>query len=77
MKSVRIQSFSGPYLVRMQENTDQKNSEYVHFLHSECGFRQGYTTQKCLLVLVEKWRQCLDNRGVRVALLADLSKAFY
>ena len=61
----------------MQENTDQKNSEYVHFLRSECGFRQGYTTQKCLLVMVEKWRQCLGNRGVRVALLADLSKAFY
>ena len=23
-----------PYLVRMQENTDQKNSEYKHFLRS-------------------------------------------
>ena len=33
-KSVRIRRFSGPYLVRMQENTDQKNSKYGHFLHS-------------------------------------------
>ena len=33
-KSVRIRSCSGPYFpysVRMRENTDQKNSEYVHF----------------------------------------------
>ena len=34
MKSVRIQSFSGPYSVRMQENTDHKNSEYGHFSHN-------------------------------------------
>ena len=46
MKSVRIRSFSGPYFpafelnteryysVRMRENTDQKNSEYGHFLRS-------------------------------------------
>ena len=33
-KSVRIRRFSGPYLLRMQENTDQKNSKYGHFLHS-------------------------------------------
>ena len=46
MKSVRIRSFSGPHfpafgdtpylsvLVRMRENTDQKNSEYRHFSRS-------------------------------------------
>ena len=31
MKSVCIRSFSGPYSVRMRDNTDQKNSEYRHF----------------------------------------------
>ena len=31
LKSVRIRSFSGPYSVRVWENTDQKNSEYWHF----------------------------------------------
>ena len=31
MKSIRIQSFSGPYSIRMWESTDQKNSEYGHF----------------------------------------------
>ena len=35
-KSVRIRSYSGPYSVRMQENTDQKNSEYRHFSRSDC-----------------------------------------
>ena len=33
-KSVRIRSYSGPYSVWMQENTDQNNSEYGHFLRS-------------------------------------------
>ena len=31
VKSVRIRSYSGPYSVQMQENTDQNNSEYGHF----------------------------------------------
>ena len=48
VKSVHIRSFSGPhfsafelnteryypYSIRMRENTDQKNSEYRHFLRS-------------------------------------------
>ena len=37
MKSVRIWSFCGPYLIQMRENTDQKISEYRHF--SRCGWR--------------------------------------
>ena len=32
--SVRIWSFFGPHSVRMRENTDQKNSEYIHFSKS-------------------------------------------
>ena len=34
VKSVRIRSSSGPYSVRMRENTDQKNSEHGYFLCS-------------------------------------------
>ena len=33
-KSAFIRSYSGPYSVRMRENADQNNSEYVHFLCS-------------------------------------------
>ena len=39
-------------------------------------FRQGYSTQHYLLILTEKWRQCLDKGGISGALLTDLSKAF-
>ena len=42
----------------------------------QCGFRQGYSTQHCLLIMTEKWRQCLDKGGISRALLTDLSKAF-
>ena len=35
VESVRIRSCSSPYSVQMQENTDQKNSEYGHFSRSE------------------------------------------
>ena len=38
VKSVRIWVFSGPYLVRMRENTDQENSECEHFLSSVTEF---------------------------------------
>ena len=36
VQSVRIQSYSGLYSVRIPENTDQNNSEYGHFLRSVC-----------------------------------------
>ena len=42
----------------------------------QCGFRKGFNAENCLLVMIEKWRQCLDQGGVCSALLTDLSKAF-
>ena len=52
--------------------------EYLNKILSkwQCSFRQGYSAQHCLIIMVEKWRQCLDNGGVSGALLTDLSKAF-
>ena len=52
--------------------------EYLNKILSkwQCSFRQGYSAQHYLLVMVEKWRQCLDNGGVSGTLLTDLSKAF-
>ena len=35
VKSVRIRSFTGPYFPTFGLNTEQKNSEYGHFPHSE------------------------------------------
>ena len=42
----------------------------------QCGFRKGYSTQHCLLNLLEKWKNSVDKGKVFGALLKDLSKAF-
>ena len=53
---------------------------YKYFSHIlsrwQCGFRQGFSTQHCLLVMAEKWRKCLDKGGLSGAILTDLSKAY-
>ena len=41
-----------------------------------CGFRKGYSTQECLVVMLEKWRKALDKQNSAGALLTDLSNAF-
>ena len=42
----------------------------------QCGFRKGFSTQHCLLLMLEKWKRAVDNNKVFGALLTDLSKAF-
>ena len=49
---------------------DSKPSPY------QCGFRKNMGTQNCLLFLIERWKKCLDKKGVAGVLLTDLSKAF-
>ena len=53
---------------------------YKYFNHIlskwQCGFRKGFSTQRCLLVMTKKWRKCLDKGGISGAILTDLSKAF-
>ena len=39
-------------------------------------FRKGFSTQQCLLALLEKWKRSIDRGKVFGALLTDLSKAF-
>ena len=56
VKSGRIQSFSGPYFPAFGRNTDQNNSEYGHFLRSDCCYHgmylvNAYPTPKQLLNL--------------------------
>ena len=41
-----------------------------------CGFRKGYSTQNCLMVMLERWKKALDKQKIAGALLTDLSKAF-
>ena len=40
------------------------------------GYIKGYNTQYALMVLLEKWKQSLDNHGYVGAVSMDLSKAF-
>ena len=48
---------------------------YKHFKF-QCGFRKGFSTQNCLLFMIEKWKESLDQGSYYGALLTDLSKAF-
>ena len=59
-------------LIFAQVNTymDPKLSIY------QCGFRKNMSAQNCILLLLEKWKTCLDNKGKTGVLLMDLSKAF-
>ena len=42
----------------------------------QCGFRKGFSTQHCLLAMLEKWKRSVDNGKAFDVLLTDLSKAF-
>ena len=56
---------------------DQMYKYFNHILSKwQGGFRRGFSTQLSFLVMTEKWRKCLDERGIGRALLTDLSKAF-
>ena len=46
------------------------------FLKYQYGFRRGYSTQQCLLALLEKWKAAVDIGKLLGALLTDLSKVF-
>ena len=41
-----------------------------------CGFRKGYSTQYCLLAMLEKRKSAADKGKSFGELLTDLSKAF-
>ena len=58
----------------MFEQIDTYMSDYLS--QCLCGFRKGYNTQSCLIIMLEKWRKALDNRNIAGGLLTDLSKAF-
>ena len=41
-----------------------------------CGFRKNYNTQHALIRLIQRFKHCLNNSGVFVTVLMDLSKAY-
>ena len=62
--------FEGNMFNQISTYIDNHLSKYL------CGFRKGYSTQQCLILMLEKWKKALDNHNVAGALLTDLSKAF-
>ena len=38
----------------------------------QCGSRKGYSTQQCLLSMLEKWKRPVDNGRAFGLLLTDL-----
>ena len=46
------------------------------FSKFHCGFRKGFNAKRCLLAMIEKWRETLDKGGETGVVLTDLSKAF-
>ena len=41
-----------------------------------CGYRKGFSKQYALLMLIGRWKFCLDKQGFAGALSMDLYKAF-
>ena len=56
----------------------KQTSSYFNDIFSkyQCGFRKGFSAQHCLLAMIEKWRNSMDQAKFFGALLTDLSKAF-
>ena len=46
------------------------------FSKSECGFRKGFRTQHCLLLIIDKWKKAVDSNKAFGGILTDLSEAF-
>ena len=47
-----------------------------HLSEQLCGFREGYSTQHCLVKMTEKIKNALDRGNSAGILITDLSKAF-
>ena len=55
---------------QMYKHFDQIFSKF------QCGFRKGFSTQNCLLYIIENWKESLDQGGHYGTLLTDLLKAY-
>ena len=68
-----------PTLSKLYEKTlYMQIYEYFNTIFSKylCGFRKGYSTQHCLLFMLEYLKKSLDKGLLTGILLTDLSKAF-
>ena len=55
---------------------DQMYAYFYPFLYiSQCGFRQGYNMETCLLVMIEQERKSVDDGRLSGAVVTDQSNA--
>ena len=74
-RPMRILSNISKIYERIMHN--QMNDFFINKLSKyQCGFRKGFGTQHCLLVMIEKLRKIRDNKGVFAAVFTDLSRVF-
>ena len=61
-----------------ERNMYDQINVYIDKHLSPClfGFRKGFSTQHCLMVMLDKWLKAMDKGKLAGALLTDLSKAF-
>ena len=61
-----------------ERNMYNQISQYINTFLSPClfGYRQGYSTEQCIVIMNEAWKKALDNKRYAGAILTDLSKAF-
>ena len=51
--------------------------QILHLKRYQCGFRKGFSTQHCLLAMLENWKRSADDNGKDFgAFLTDLWKPF-
>ena len=56
---------------------NQMNNFFMNKLSKcQCGFRKGFGTQHCLLVMIEKLQKIRDNKRVFAVVFTDLSRDF-
>ena len=46
------------------------------FFQYQCGFREGFSAEHCLLAMIEKFEEAIDRENKFGALLTDLFKEF-
>ena len=59
--------------VMLKQILEQMNK---YLLQNLCGYRKGFSTQTALTMVLEKWKNFLDDNGYAGVVLMDLSKAF-
>ena len=57
-----LSNISKVYERCMREQLDEYFSDFLSKF--QCGFRQGYGTQNCLLAITEKLRKIRDKKGI-------------